>query len=248
MSRYILCALAVAAVVVGLGVSARADTITIVTPTAFTCSNAYSGNPITNLLNEKQPGPSNPDKIANTAAEGTAFSPPRTVDPANPSTWFVQDNSGMGWLSNGGTVNTEWVLCNLGTTPPTINEIYLWNYTQNSNMTRGAKTLQVMVSDSSASDGTVLLNLDGSDTAHTLAQGTAPPDLCQPFPLPSTTTQYIKIKILSDWAGHTNSAGYVGIGWVRFANIGPASPEPGTLALLAAGLIGLLCYAWRKRK
>jgi hypothetical protein len=25
-------------------------------------------------------------------------------------------------------------------------------------------------------------------------------------------------------------------------------PEPGTLALLAAGLLGLLCYAWRKRK
>jgi len=27
-----------------------------------------------------------------------------------------------------------------------------------------------------------------------------------------------------------------------------AIPEPGTLALLAAGLIGLLCYAWRKRR
>ena len=25
-------------------------------------------------------------------------------------------------------------------------------------------------------------------------------------------------------------------------------PEPGTLALLAAGLLGLLAYAWRKRK
>jgi hypothetical protein len=25
-------------------------------------------------------------------------------------------------------------------------------------------------------------------------------------------------------------------------------PEPGTLALLAAGLMGLLAYAWRKRK
>jgi hypothetical protein len=25
-------------------------------------------------------------------------------------------------------------------------------------------------------------------------------------------------------------------------------PEPGTLALLATGLIGLLAYAWRKRK
>jgi hypothetical protein len=25
-------------------------------------------------------------------------------------------------------------------------------------------------------------------------------------------------------------------------------PEPGTLALLAAGLMGLVAYAWRKRK
>ncbi len=25
-------------------------------------------------------------------------------------------------------------------------------------------------------------------------------------------------------------------------------PEPGTLTLLAAGLAGLLCYAWRKRR
>jgi hypothetical protein len=30
--------------------------------------------------------------------------------------------------------------------------------------------------------------------------------------------------------------------------LGPITPEPGTLTILASGLIGLLCYAWRKRK
>jgi len=29
---------------------------------------------------------------------------------------------------------------------------------------------------------------------------------------------------------------------------GPAVPEPGMLVLLATGLLGLLCYAWRKRR
>ena len=27
-----------------------------------------------------------------------------------------------------------------------------------------------------------------------------------------------------------------------------STPEPSTLVLLASGLIGLLCYAWRKRR
>ncbi|MBU4273640.1 MAG: PEP-CTERM sorting domain-containing protein [Planctomycetes bacterium] len=36
----------------------------------------------------------------------------------------------------------------------------------------------------------------------------------------------------------------IGTTW---ADVGPV-PEPSTLLLLAAGLLGLLCYAWRKRK
>ena len=44
--------------------------------------------------------------------------------------------------------------------------------------------------------------------------------------------------MLTDY-GVTYSAGIKGI---------KAVPEPGTLALIAAGLAGLLAYAWRKRR
>jgi hypothetical protein len=42
-----------------------------------------------------------------------------------------------------------------------------------------------------------------------------------------------------------NTFGLIGWGEVRFVT---AVPEPGTLLLTASGLVGLLAYAWRKRK
>lgn len=47
--------------------------------------------------------------------------------------------------------------------------------------------------------------------------------------------------------GHYNTQGQIDLG-LRFANEFSAVPEPGTLVLFfAAGLLGLLVYAWRKR-
>ncbi len=46
----------------------------------------------------------------------------------------------------------------------------------------------------------------------------------------------------------TNGGGvYLGLDAIRVQLVQPA-PEPSTLALLAAGLAGLLAYAWRKRR
>ncbi len=45
-------------------------------------------------------------------------------------------------------------------------------------------------------------------------------------------------------AGSTNS----NMGEIDVFGTATQTPEPGTLALLAAGLAGLLCYAWRKRR
>ena len=42
--------------------------------------------------------------------------------------------------------------------------------------------------------------------------------------------------------------GYTGGGGTAWPVTISVIPEPGTLVLLAAGLLGLVCYAWRKRK
>ena len=51
---------------------------------------------------------------------------------------------------------------------------------------------------------------------------------------------------LGAWTGHSNGVGtcYFGIDSVSLSVV----PEPSTLVLLAAGLFGLLAYAWRKRR
>jgi hypothetical protein len=59
------------------------------------------------------------------------------------------------------------------------------------------------------------------------------------------TARYLGIRFNDSWDTNTTvGQGSSQLGEVQFSQ----TPEPGTLVLLATGLIGLLCYAWKKRK
>jgi len=225
MSKYILCVLAVALVVVGLGVSARAE---LITPVAaddsghLTADYTASGKLITNWW-------------ANVSRNPWTGSTTDHNAPTTPVTsWVIPDLYAMGWLDNGGAVSAQWLWFDLGA-PTTLSKIYVWNFYQDANEnTKKRSVKDVVLYASDASEGT-----GAQIAALTFAQGVPVPIPCQQFDI-TATTQYVKMQILTNY-GDT----YVGLGEVRFeSNI----PEPGTLALLACGLAGLLAYAWRKRK
>jgi len=59
------------------------------------------------------------------------------------------------------------------------------------------------------------------------------------------------VTFAGSWSNGTNPNG--GWGFNLSQSMGgsftiPPIPEPSTLLLLASGLVGLLCYAWRKRR
>jgi hypothetical protein len=61
------------------------------------------------------------------------------------------------------------------------------------------------------------------------------------------TTKYILSQVMYLDSTLTDSTGVNHAGYVDSASL-TLVPEPGTIALLLSGLVGLLCYAWRKRK
>jgi hypothetical protein len=243
MSRYILCALAAAAVAVGaLGASARAD---IITPVACTASSQYST------------GVGCAANLIATVQHGSSIAKITQPNLNDPSTWYV-NNSDAGWTSSenpktvDGSMNyiDTWVLFDLGAaaTAKTLTKVDIWNYYQYYNghqLSRDTKTLEIWTSNSSHGDGTLLASV-------TLNRGTAVPEYGNFITLPPSVTgvEWIKFKMLTTYGPGGQGADYYndegGLAFVTFEGV--PTPEPGTLALLGASLLGLLCYAWRKRR
>jgi hypothetical protein len=61
------------------------------------------------------------------------------------------------------------------------------------------------------------------------------------------STKYIVSQVLYDESTLTGIDGALHPGYVDSASL-TRVPEPGTMLLLASGIMGLLCYAWRKWK
>lgn len=153
--------------------------------------------------------------------------------PNDMTTWTVPEYDWQGWMSDGSPL-PQWVWFDLGGTYDLL-AIHIWNYYQSSAgyHERGAREIQVW----RANSGGERLGLMASIIMPQEPTNIVPDRW---FSLANAAgVEYVTLDILSNWG----DPGYVGLSAVRFEPI----PEPGTLALLSCGLVGLLTYVRRKR-
>ena len=141
------------------------------------------------------------------------------------------------WVSNSGVAD-QWVLLDLGAAQD-LAKIHLWNLNVEGETALGAKDFEVWESNANGD----LISLLGTVSNLAQADGVSAYD-DQAFDLTGAFgVQYVKLCNFTNWAGDDSQ---VGLSELRF-EMGEV-PEPSTFALLVAGLLGLLTYAWRKRK
>jgi hypothetical protein len=169
--------------------------------------------------------------------------------------WLGDDNTVN---ENPGAVDGQYLTFDLGAAHGLTNA-YLWNFSQY----RGSPTNTLDLTGRGVKNFDLLGSLDGA-TFTPIATGLqmaksevglndgasgggtigSVPITTQAFDI-SATARYVRVLIHSDWNGIATDN--VGLAQVAFGGTA-VTPEPGTLVLLASGLIGLLCYAWKNRK
>ena len=82
--------------------------------------------------------------------------------------------------------------------------------------------------DGSVEDTTQMINQDAGEAAHYIS-----------YAYTATASGTVSVDITFDVTSY---------GWCWYGMTNQVVPEPSTLALLLSGLVGLLAYAWRKRK
>jgi len=272
MRRLICVAIAVCGLVV-LSNVARADFIGVSdgnTVTATDGSHLDASNTATSLVNGSgmsNPGPGDPWPLGDgtnwvAATPVTKTSVAMGSDASHPELGYLVNCSLPYWYlsASNPAAGDKWIKF-VFTNATSLKEMVIWNMTQNINHVtlpnsnlwhRGMKGATITYStadDTGLGGGTIFT---GNLTCGT---GLLSQPYTDDFILPTVVAGVKAVKIVytgsygadfpGDAAYPAYSVPYTGLSEVRFD---AGVPEPGTLALLAAGLLGLLCYAWRKRK
>jgi hypothetical protein len=172
------------------------------------------------------------------------------------STMSNNVNGGGMWVASSPVDTAKWVNFTFAN-PTSLNEMVIWNFNQENPdypglWQRGLKDVTITYSTGTdaSGDGPNLFGNDPIVLNH--ANGTNgegyTDDLFVPGG-PVANVKAVKIAYTTSWddGTYTYNPGWFGLSEVAFDN-GIATPEPGTIVLLTTGLIGLLAYAWRKRK
>jgi hypothetical protein len=215
--RRLVCVLAVAAMLAGIGVSASAD---IITPVSATASSSHWSSPAENTL------------TWGSMSSGTASNPDLTATLPGDA-W-----GGPNWLTGGSGIVGEWITFDLGAAK-NVGKAYVWQLNQDNEADRGVHNFTI---EGSANNSTWKVLTASSTVDMTTQGGTGVLLSAEQFALTQNNIgiQYIRFTVNSNYGDPS----YAGLGEVRFTE---AIPEPGTMMLLATALAGLLGYAWRKR-
>jgi hypothetical protein len=219
-----VCALFVVALA-GLLMASSAAQADIITPVAATESSQAMGNVgCGNLID----------------GSGLSFVPTTTTPiTAMPTCTNVYTNCWAGEFD--GVASGQWVAFDLGASYD-LTGVYTWNGFAN----HMSKDVDVFVLSSLPASTTTMGTLPSGTLigSYTLASvASSGSDIAGELDAVSGTGQYVMLHIKTNYGTNT-----IGFNEVRFVGTATVVPEPGTLALLAGGLLGLIAYAWRKRK
>jgi len=147
------------------------------------------------------------------------------------------------WLNNLAG-QTAWIVWDLGGSY-SVDKFRVWNYNEDVLPTRGMDEVIIRVADNAADlTGAVPAGPYTTLTTNSFSQAPGTSGYKGELFTESFTAAYVRIDNVSN---HGNSDG-TGLSEIRFNAAAAATPEPGTFALAALGLLGLGVVAWRRRK